>query len=62
MANYDVELEEGSIGKKLARSLFEYKGNPTSLDCTEDQLAKIIQGSVDWADQTRESFARKGGN
>jgi hypothetical protein len=50
--------EPSAFAKACARSLFEFKGNPTSFDCTEDQLARIIQGSVDWADKTREAFER----
>lgn len=49
---------EYDLGKRLARSLFAYKGNPSSFDCDEDQLARIIQGCIDWADQTREGSER----
>ena len=52
------EDEDFRLGKQLARSLFEYKGNPASFDCMEEQLARIIQGSIDWADQTRDSFEK----
>ena len=45
-----------SLGAKMARSLFEYKGNPASFDCTEEQLARILNGSIEWADETRRNF------
>jgi hypothetical protein len=50
--------EEYPLGAVMARSLFLYKGNPASFECTEEQLARIIQGSIDWADNTRDNFNR----
>jgi hypothetical protein len=51
--------EDYPLGSVMARSVFLYKGNPASFECTEDQLARIIQGAVDWADNTRDNFNRE---
>jgi hypothetical protein len=52
-----LKPEYEKLGETMARSLFSFKGNPVSFDCTEEQLAIMIGASIQYADQTREAFA-----
>lgn len=44
------------IGKKLARKLFERRGNHSEMHLSEAELAEIIQAAVEWADKTAIEF------
>jgi hypothetical protein len=52
-----LQEARSTIGNKLARELFELRGNHSEMHLSEPDLANIIDCAIEWADKTRAAFA-----